>query len=530
MNGRTAGLGVALIAAAGGALGQGQKADGRKLDANQQIGSGGINASARADYSAELALRTAIVTGNAPNGLSFRGDVGYTSPREFRGDLGSDDLFEFRRDSVYSGLSGLGLRGTDALQYQFALTAGSSPPRSLAGALTVARDTFVPVGVPELTRPGGPAGGGAAGLSGPLTRVDPDSYTDLSGAGLWKLRSASGYLADRSLAQTLVGSIPAGEGRTVGVTASPLGGIRAVEPLVSPESALLRDTAGTRRSLAPAANRPLFQDTTTRVDVVTGYDRYVGGVRESFARSLGLRTGESPAADDLTARMEAQNAKLREYLNTVRAQGAEPLVTEGLGDAGVEQSTIDALREGGARIDRLIEGTPGVERNFYVLHMTEGRSRMAEADFFQAEARFSMALSIREGDATASIARVHAQLGAGLFLSASVNLRETLSAHPLLIGAGYAPDLIPAPDRLGLIAERLRGQAPAEGASGRSAALLLAYVGHHLGRNDLVAEGLDRLDADGEDRLSRVLRLVWLSERGVGEALDEVDAGAPGGE
>jgi len=42
--------------------------------------------------------RQAIVTGNAPGGLSFRGSVGYTSENDFRGGLPSDPLYTFERE------------------------------------------------------------------------------------------------------------------------------------------------------------------------------------------------------------------------------------------------------------------------------------------------------------------------------------------------------------------------------------------------------------------------------------------------
>src|SRR5512142_812694 len=101
---------AAVLGLAGSALGQ------YALDHSLQVGSGGRNAPGR-DLKKELEFRNAVITGNAPGGISFRGDVGYRAPGEFFGHLGSNDTFAFRRDSAYSGLAGLGLLGTDALQY-----------------------------------------------------------------------------------------------------------------------------------------------------------------------------------------------------------------------------------------------------------------------------------------------------------------------------------------------------------------------------------------------------------------------------
>jgi hypothetical protein len=124
---------LALAGSAGTAGAQNALGDGRLLD-NNLSAQGTANTPVR-DLDAEIRFRNAIVTGNAPGGLSFRGDVGYTAPGEFRGELGSDSTFAFRRDSLVSGLAGAGIRGIDALQYQMALTTGSMPPQSLVGGL-----------------------------------------------------------------------------------------------------------------------------------------------------------------------------------------------------------------------------------------------------------------------------------------------------------------------------------------------------------------------------------------------------------
>src|SRR5690242_13610043 len=90
MNGRinrplTAALLVALASPAIAQIGTG-----RALDRNLQRGSGGVNPRSNS-YADELRFRNAVVTGNAPGGFSFRGDVGYRAAGEFSSRLGSDD-------------------------------------------------------------------------------------------------------------------------------------------------------------------------------------------------------------------------------------------------------------------------------------------------------------------------------------------------------------------------------------------------------------------------------------------------------
>ncbi|MAE65268.1 MAG: hypothetical protein CMJ18_13435 [Phycisphaeraceae bacterium] len=84
---------LAVFVAAAAARGQNALGDGRALDRNLQVGSGGINAAAPVvDYAA----RNNIVTGNVIGLSYFRDDIGYAAPNEFRDVTSSVDLFRFR--------------------------------------------------------------------------------------------------------------------------------------------------------------------------------------------------------------------------------------------------------------------------------------------------------------------------------------------------------------------------------------------------------------------------------------------------
>ena len=71
--------------------------NGRLLDANSQIGSGGFNATRTVS---PLLSANAIATGNVGRGFSLRSTSPITSPYTFRARLGSASLSRFRRDSV----------------------------------------------------------------------------------------------------------------------------------------------------------------------------------------------------------------------------------------------------------------------------------------------------------------------------------------------------------------------------------------------------------------------------------------------
>lgn len=538
------------LAVAGTSSAQFAQGDGTAQDANQRAGGSGVNPT-RVDFSANQRFRNAIVTGNAPNGLSFRGDVGYTAEREFRGELGSDDLFTFRRDSLYSGLSGVGIRGTDALQYQFALTTGNRPPRSIAGSLAVSRDAFT-ADTPaiDMTREAIARDGSAVVNARPLTAADAEELAELSGAGMWRLRSSAGYAAERSLAESVVGTVTTPDGVTFGMTASPLGGVRQFDSTVSEEAARLRDTSGRIEGLSGAPATGGTAAPTTLASEGIGYEGYLRRLESAYQTAVGLGGEDAAEGGEGTPtvadRIREQNQLLSDFLTELRQSppdltpdatpdGEAPTAEDGDGGAvdataddadlslrervrarlremGIEDATLDALRDDSVTIDDLTERAAGSAQSYFRLHMLEGRRLMQEGSFFAAEARFSLALTLRELDPTAAIARVHAQLGAGLYLSAASNLRETLLANPLLIGARYAPDLIPSRERLVTTAERLTALSLEGGAEGRSAALLLAYVGHHLDDDAMTERGLDRIDLEGDDPLAQLMRVVWLED------------------
>ncbi|MFI4870267.1 MAG: hypothetical protein ACIARQ_00510 [Phycisphaerales bacterium JB061] len=516
-----------MIAAATQAAGQNALGDGRKNDASLQQGSGGTNTAVNNDLQNSLSLRNAIVTGNAPGGMSFRGNLGYVGSREFRGELGSDDLFSFRRDSLYSGISGLGLRGTDALQYQFAMTTGSRPPSAIAGSLAISRDAFMPTVSGINTA----VGSNATSTTGAIQRVDSAEQTNAVGAGLWRLRSSAGYITDKSLSSSYIGTINTGQG-SYDLTASPLDGLRVIDPnAVSAQAMSSRNSSTANTTGRVNANSP--QTSIGVAPISTGYQQIVDQLRGTYNQESEDGTGTE---QDYVDRIMDQNAKIRAYIEGIRneaiqnAAEAEPAegqnntetdtedltpeekLLRDLESFNVDPAVIETLRQSNVMVERLVAGANPEELDYFAVHMNQGRDAMRTGNYFNAEARFSMALSIKPGDPTAAISRIHAQIGAGLTLSAGANLRLTLTENPTMITARYAAGLIPNENRMRDVAGKLQVLADGAGIEARQAALVLSYIGYQIRDDALVKEGLDRLELESNDRLAGLLRLMWLSD------------------
>jgi hypothetical protein len=605
-----------MIGLAGTANAQNALGDGTALDAN--TGQNGPRNYQRPDFASELRFRNAIATGNAPGGLSFRGDLGYRAAGEFSGDLGSDSLFAFRRDSLYSGLAGMGIRGTDALQYQFALTTGAAPPRNLAGNLSLARDDYYN---PSQYTPNGYSSGqssrdsmrnsGAGSrigfdrvaadlnpvgkqLSAPLDAMP--GVVDLTGDSmLGSLRSSSTYTTTSMLQPAIMSRYTEGVDRKpIGLVSSPLLGITST-PMAQPDRAINPLVA--RPGNAPSGEA----DTTTpggipSTKLVTSYDALVEQMRTHVET---IRTQNQTNADSTIIPGESNDAWLIRKMQDIReklygvkpanegdpndpnnpnadpnadestdpfdpynqpkpgeddqSKSADPYrsipnsedspVTKRLEDSlrginsdptgvslydpteiAVDPETLEVLRGAAANEVKLLLDPGADKRDVYAEHMLAGQRLMADGRFFDAEERFTHALSIRPGDIPSQLGRFHAQIGAGMVLSASVNLQALMSMHPEIIASRYTGKLIPADERIEQLVARLKERAglTAPKYSTRqmeseqvrvSASLLLAYIGYQVNDQQAINDGLavvKELGSDTDRRFASLLAKLWV--------------------
>lgn len=534
---RTATLVSVMLMVAGSAFGQ--NVLDKPLDRNLQQGGGSRNAS-RPDLAQELRLRNAIVTGNAPGGLSFRGDVGYKAPGEFFGSLGSNDTFAFRRDSYYSGLGGMGIRGTDALQYQFAMTTGNTPPPGFTG-------------LPSFSRNGAGATGQTAGQVNPerigqpggisVTPVDPTAPgADVRGLSLMSLRSPASFMATRGLGPTAVGRVPGEDGKMVGMTASSLRGITFdadLAPAKKPEQQGVLEGLNQR-----ITDKPLDTKIDGKADAKpeskagrSSYDDLMDRIKSA---NPGGAKGDEKGPDGKPVERKGpptwqqQLEDLRKQLSDTKQgrpgekptkpdagkPGETPAGQEGdKKEDSLNPDTLSLIRSAGGKVETLV--LPGYDP--FASHMKAAQECMAAGQYFFAEERFTAALSLKSGDPMAAIGRVHAQLGASMLLSAGINLRALFTEHPEVAALKYGPDIMLPPDRQRLIIERLSEQSEAREGKRRDSAFLMAYLAYQSGDEKSMKRGLEIMAmapeakpgerVEGPDqlqKLSKMLTGVWM--------------------
>jgi Tfp pilus assembly protein PilF len=160
--------------------------------------------------------------------------------------------------------------------------------------------------------------------------------------------------------------------------------------------------------------------------------------------------------------------------------------------------------------------TAKTDPTVYRLHMDSGQKFLSEGRYFDAEDRFTRAISAMPNDPLAKAGRVHAQLGAGLFLSASTNLRRMIETHPEVVGLRFDKKLAPLPDRAKMVADQLRHEVD-QGSTGigLESSLLLAYLGRITGDQAMTDEGLADMKArlpEGDEKQAALYQLlsgVW---------------------
>jgi hypothetical protein len=466
-----------------------------------------------------------LVTGNVGGLRSFRGNVGYTAPDDFRGQLASDSTFTFRRDSA----SASSLRGVNSLRYQTTFSTGNQVnPDSL---------------VSRIGATGAAAATAAPGTSDTFSRQR--AFKTPTGA----LRSSATFTANESLTPALVG-YTRGEDGVSKVTASSLLGVRktrqeeikpavpgmpslpaprgteeTARPGVTPDSLLKSalpkpsDSINTnlQENLQPTSRLTAYDNLRDRMkkadeekakerataakseesgekstDIARGVDAQLESLRKRLipdssrlrdekGRSIGAR--ESAAA----AEVETPPAEVFRKDGEDKKPRVTPLTKE-------ELEAIDLIRRSRAQANTFIDPVTG-KRDFFAEHIATGEKLLGEERYFDAEERFALALSIKPGDVNAQAARIHAQMGAGLYLSAAFNLRNLLAANPEVAAIRFTGATVPNPDRLASLAADLRGKIAVADARKEdplsSDGLMLAYIGHQVDNKELVREGLD---------------------------------------
>ncbi len=562
-----AALAAALGGAASAARAQNALGDGRALDNKAVPGQGTPTGQPTASKRLEDQIRfnNQIATGQAGAGRSFRGSMGYRGTDEFRGTLGTESLFQFRRETnVANALAGAGVRASDALRFQAGLSTGQGAAPAAAALFSDRRgsvasgDTLSSLRSPAQYQSRSALMPTVLGYRtveslGPLVIT----ASPLRGLGWVPLDAGSGPVAGSA-----PGPVPIYEG------AAALSGLERVARGVAPvsDSRQMRQAREMAKLAGPsAAGGPIDVRLSPPVD---DYGRVMQRVSQAIEQRIidpGAAVSTRPVAqpagatgaagqreikdagagpgdpvvarpawldelDDLRRKLRGERAeqageagarpKVEQRLNprTGRMEDVEPEQPEGPGLNSSELRVVDALKVAEETVVNFVPaGVSGAD--VFASRMAEGQRCLAERRYFDAEAAFTVAAAAQRDHPMALMGRVHAQLGAGLFLSAAANLRAALTLHPELVATKYAPGLLPPRERAAALHEQISADLGRElGVLGADGALLIAYMGRQYGTAGWLERGLGELRARTDGGDGPGLALVALLERVWGAA------------
>ncbi|MCX5659880.1 MAG: hypothetical protein NTW19_09180 [Planctomycetota bacterium] len=144
--------------------------------------------------------------------------------------------------------------------------------------------------------------------------------------------------------------------------------------------------------------------------------------------------------------------------------------------------------------------------------LRDAETDMATARYFDAEAKYRQAQSAGPDQPLATVGMIHAQLGAGLVRSASLNLRTLLERHPEIIATRYDARLLPRADRLERARKDLQEMTRTTGRA--EPPMLLAYLGYQVNSPAVTRLALDQAQAIAPtDPLLVLLRRIWLADK-----------------
>jgi hypothetical protein len=529
--------------------------DGRGLDASQQVGSAGYN---RADGRLDFSQRNNIITGNVGGGRGFQDTIGYGAVGEFQDTLGSDELFGFRAQSLSSSpgylnavnIGGVGARRNFSVYRSFTNRAAQPQTPGL-----IAPDGGGFQLVPTQSLYSTPGGGYASPFIG--TNTSGRALQAFSSSPLLGLRGQLSptqainrqlYEAAReshalSIPQGLIApqaydtdvfdpySKPKDDKPDPDKTLTP--GQLPATLIIGQQLQTLDedpendpDAKDTDRSslMLDTLFRPLEkqEDDPTQADDGDPYLKLLRDIRDNkddpaqeneddkagWENALEAPTKQQVteaerAFDTIMVEMYGEGYQARRERRRAASESAE--------QDGQVQGVVEQLNYNLPRLKTLASN----KQNRIARMTLEAEAAMADGKYLSAESRYRQIILDTDDDPLPRAGLINAQLGAGMFRSAGLNLRSLFAKHPELIAARYDARLLPPKDRLQWIQQELQ-TAISQGEGGKDAPILLAYLGYQASSRQVVRYGLALAQANSpRDPLLSVLREIWLDGEAV---------------
>lgn len=525
--------------------------NGHALDANLQVGSGGINPE---DGRLDFSRQNDVITGNVSGGRAFQDTIDYGAVGEFRDNLGSDTLFNFRAQSLssspgYFNAASVGGVGQSNISIYRSFTNRAAQPvgpgliANEGGYYQVSPNSgFNSIYSSQINTQRSVQGLGgqtlstglalqafgntsSIGLDGkPLPSSDELSqqlYQDAKDAGTYQTPDNVG---DSMRYDTNVFD-PFSKSSQEDLQTQMLqpGQLPATMLIGQQLQTLLGPDPDAANKLDPTRSRQVLDSVFNRLEKKEAqgegadvYDKLLRSIKDRDGKAEQpnpwATTLDSPTSQQLTEAERAYDSIMRDlYGEDYKTRRQQDNATND--STGTEADSGDEVR---GVVDQLNYDLPRLEtlasnKQTRVANLTrEAEAALANGKYLTAESRYRQLILDVKDDPLPRVGLVHAQLGAGMFRSAGMNLRALFVQHPELIAARYDEKLLPPQDRLQWIQRELQ-TVISQGEGGKDSPLLMAYLGYQADSRQLVRYGLALAQAESpRDPLLAVIREIWL--------------------
>lgn len=524
--------------------------DGRALDANNRLGSGGFNK----DPGVGRAPRVdgnQIVTGNVTGGKEFRGPVGYTDPGAFRGATGDTISDRFIRSSSAAPINGVSQNNANNTNAFYGSSRAVAPPpgymqQGYSGA-------YVPAPAPVQTRNDQRLG---AVISTPQTLLPPPgdlflpgpvdptagatmiSASPLYGVRQWRSDDAEqqqfvdrfsadqrsldgdGQRIDPNLIKQYQDEIRdtdanGGDAKTQG-DALPTGQLNAVQ---GSDAAAINNDAMSNAAISSSAMRgQLGTDQGTRLELQSPVKQSAlyARLQEQFdaegkattdqeaARRFNLQRKAAAAGDaDATKKDDPAKDDL-----TKRGDDKKDVATDDKTKLPLDANATETPAAADpVKVDSL---AAGMNAKGLGKLMNDAEANMRAGKFGAAIDVYDTAARVAPNNPLVTLGRAHAELGASYYGRAESDIRKAFATGPALMAGQY--DLVSffGEDRLAFLIKDLKEIASNEPQQS-GPTFLLAYIARNMGNNERAGDYLTETEKrlGGPDALVGTLRQTW---------------------
>jgi hypothetical protein len=524
--------------------------NGNANDANNRVGSGGRNEGGAASSGPGLRVTPGqIVYGNVNDFKSFRGPVGSTDARSFRGDTGFTASDRFIRDSSggydsrsfaeqFSGarpyygesrgvaapvgyrspVSTVGNAYTQAPQFTGQpLNAGSLATLQTGEGLVPHLGTSTTIlGGPTDMRTGLSGSYFASSPLGGVHQLTPDQVSNYILPGELppgpantgdRFKTNSQFLdkvrSEMNSQDNGQAPVPADQNRQGpnGAQQAPTGQQPLIKPLQTPEAPQNTPLSNTGPSVGGTGVQPLNNGIGTGESIRRNYT--VPTRQNDVMTELEKRLKDAQGNTTTTDQQAAQ--ELRNVVPIVPSTG-QPATRPGFplpstpggnvpatpGGAAPATPGGAAPAPGGAKVDPMVIDTfsKGVGSPTLAAELKDAEASMRQGKFADAIQKFSLAQEASPNDPMIALGRANAELGAGNYRTAEMQLRMAYGTKPALLMGKYDLKNLIGQERVDTISKDLTDLAAKEKEE-TMAPFLLAYIDYNTGKDSEAAAQLN---------------------------------------